>query len=240
MATFNKSDWKYLGGSARNYQNVNTGEIISRRRYDTLSKGISYEAKAAHNRAINPKLAVLRPARGRKSALRYDAETREQFATSRIERAEVKRREREEEKARKALEREIARKQKKRVRAKHVTKQSLRPGNMAIRYPFNDYGELSRMLDEAKKIGVVFGYSLGWHGVDTRTGQEKDVTVFTLSHINTRISEDEFYDEMDNSYLDYSYLSFMYFWVHIRFTKQYAIEKAIKAGRTDWIRRYGA
>lgn len=68
--------WKYLGGSKREYVNLETGELLPRRQYDkrfgSLAKGgfTSYEQKAKANRKLNSLLAQARPARGRPSTVK--------------------------------------------------------------------------------------------------------------------------------------------------------------------------
>lgn len=64
-----------LGGSTRKYRNNETGEIISRYKYDKLyGSTVDYKgnthAKAKANRLSNPELALARPAKGRKSTLK--------------------------------------------------------------------------------------------------------------------------------------------------------------------------
>lgn len=68
------SDWRYLGGKTRRYQNVATGETISRRQYDQrfgrlAESGLTLEKFARKNLMRDPALAMARPARGRKSAI---------------------------------------------------------------------------------------------------------------------------------------------------------------------------
>lgn len=67
--------WKPLGGSSRNYVNLETGEILSRRqfdrRYGSLAKAnfTSYEKKAQANKKLDIELQKSRPARGRQSTI---------------------------------------------------------------------------------------------------------------------------------------------------------------------------
>lgn len=65
------SDWKYLGGSSRQYRNEKTGEVISRRQYDkrfgSLKKrGVTSYEKGAKLSA--PEVVASRPAKGRGKA----------------------------------------------------------------------------------------------------------------------------------------------------------------------------
>lgn len=60
------SQWKPSGGSARNYVNLDTGQVLSRRQFDKRSERLgqysSYEAKA---KATPAEVRAARPARGR-------------------------------------------------------------------------------------------------------------------------------------------------------------------------------
>ena len=64
------SDYRYLGGKTRQFQNINTGEILSRRQYERrVLNRESFESKAARNRLENEILQRARPAKGRKTSL---------------------------------------------------------------------------------------------------------------------------------------------------------------------------
>lgn len=224
------ANYKPLGGKTRRYLNLDTGEEISRRQYLKETKNTSFEEIAANNRARNPLQAALRPARGRKSALKDDA--REMIAQARIE-ADRRRRELDEERRQKRrIELEIQRAVNKKVRRKKVTKALLPAGKMGVRLPFGEYSDYLAMLKEARAIGVVFAYSLGAVMRDEETAQERDATLYPLMSIKDTVDEEDLKDTTAEFIESKSYgLVFAHWFIHLAYSKQYALEKAKRAKR---------
>lgn len=218
---FNPAEWRSLGGTSRNYENIKTGDRMSRRAFDALKNGISYEAKAAHNKALNPELQALRPARGRRSHVRSDDWIKKEIAAQRLE---AKRLKEEAEKKRKeaaALERKNVRLSAKKIRVKKVKKHLIPKGQIGWRIGFNDYSELAALLADARKTGVIFAYGLGFVGVDERVGELRPVTVFRMMAISTNIPESEFNDAMEAALQEYSYIRPAHFFVHFAIDKNF-------------------
>lgn len=226
MATKLLPGFKYLGGKTRRYLNTITGEEISRRQYDKLvNPVISYEKKAAHNKAINPKAAILKPARGRKSYVNAPDWVKEEIAESRLE-AEKTRKETEAaiKKGNKA-ERDTTRLSAKKVKVKKVRKHLIPKNRIGWRLAFNTWDELNTMVKDAKATGVIFAYALGFVGVDSRIGVLRPVMLQGFKSINNIISEQEFYELMGDAIAQYTYMKLAYYFV------QFAIDKKFVAGR---------
>lgn len=63
-------DLRYLGGKARNFENIHTGKIVGRRTFEEKVLGRqSFENKAASNAKANKIKQQARPARGRRSRI---------------------------------------------------------------------------------------------------------------------------------------------------------------------------
>lgn len=218
-------------GNNERFINTETGIEISRRAYDKIRRGLSNEQLRDINAEIEPEKQLARPARGRSSALKAPAEVRRDIVAARKEeQTQRKRREaelKEQQKITNKIEREKARK----VKRKVIRKQLLVPGRMGARISFNDYSEYLDAVKEAKKSGVVFSYSLGWHGVDERTGLTRDVTVFTGASVNLIRGEDEFDAEFEASIEEKSYMIFLNYWMHVAFSKSFAEEWAKRNGK---------
>lgn len=78
----------YIRLPGRRYQDINTGEIVSRRQAEKRLGRESFEAKQARNRATNYELQKQRPARGRKSTL--PKKPRKQSTSNRARRIRLK------------------------------------------------------------------------------------------------------------------------------------------------------
>lgn len=239
MAEFDIRDWVRVPGSARRYKNQKTGVEVSRHQFDKMRFGLTHRQKAKQSFLADPKTALLRPAKGRKSALSAPPEIREAIAVARLDARAQKELEKEQEKLTKAQIRKIERALNKKVPQAKITKQSLKTAHMGVRKPFSDYKDYLRLLNDARNLGVIFSYSLGWRGVSERpenAGQYLDVTVITQQHISKTISEDDFNQEFENSFLEKSYMTFKNFFMHFAFKKEYAQER-IKKSKDPKIKR---
>lgn len=225
---FRVSDWESLGGKARKYRNIKTGEEISRWAYNKLKTGVDFRTAAEHARIINPEVAVLRPARGRKSALKKTGVERKMIAEARIEdrqrREEIAKQQAEVRK----LERKIDRARNKKVKRRKITKAALIPGRRAVRTPFNTYGEYLEIFAEAKRIGVVAFMGVGVVGLDENTGEERDATIFTMRLLTRPIPEDEFEDEVTNFLEAKAYFAFSHYFAHVAYRADYADAKSLR------------
>lgn len=222
--------FKPLGGLARRYLDTQTGEEISRWQYQKLTNGLDFREQARTNRKADPMLAELRPAKGRKSAVKSVGLERELIAEARLEEREKKKALEEKRKAEKKLNSTIQRKQKRKVRQKQVSKQLLKPGSYGARISFIDYDGYVKAVKEAQKTGVVFSYSLGLIGVDENTGADLGITAFKLTHVNSIYSRKVFEDEMSAVKESYSYFIFLHYFMHLAYKKDFAQSRANQKG----------
>lgn len=221
MATNNVlQGWKYLGGKDRRYKNEATGQELSRRQYDKLAGRLSYEAKARHNKLINPELSVIRPARGRKSYVKSEDWIKKEIAAQRIEAEALKKKA----EAAAKKEKEIARKNErlvgKKIKVKKVAKRYFPKGRIGWRIPFNTYADYRALLKDAKATGAIFAYGLGYVAVDERIGDYKTVTVFPMRSLSMVEDEEDFYTAMFDSLEQYSYLKLAHYFIHFAIDKK--------------------
>lgn len=220
-----------LGGKSRRYRVLETGEEISRREYLKRTKGTSFEKIRDENLKRDPLTSVLRPARGRRSALK--AEEKQLIAQARLE----ERRERELrekiEKERRRVERQIKKVVGKKVSRRKITKRLLKPGRLGARIVFNNYSEYREALREMRALGdeVVWGYGVGVVIANEETGDERDATLWTLQGINETIDEDELDDVTQEFIESRAYnAQFARWFMHVRFAKNFALAKAKQYG----------
>lgn len=212
-----------LKGSARRYLDNVTGKEVSRRQYQEYMRGgTTNEQLAAINRAQNPIIAAARPAKGRKSALRASPQEREIIAQARIE--DKLRREviKQEAKKQREIEKLLAKRgAKKPKRRKRITLSLLQPGRIGRRIEFYTYQDYVEMFAEAKSGGKVKFYGLGMQGYHENTGQELDITVFTMRTFTRPLPEDEFNAHMEEEMENRTYFVFTNYWMHLAFDKQF-------------------
>lgn len=218
------ANFKPLGGTSRNYLNLGTGEVISRRQYLKQTQGTSFEEIARKNKALNPELSALRPAKGRKSALKSEAA--KMIAEARLEAERRKKEIADAKKAEKKKLKEIERAVSKKVRSKKVTKALLKPGKMGVRVAFGDYDRYLGIMKEAQDIGVVFSYSVGAVLRDEETGDERDAIIFGQRIIRDVIPQEELFRQTMAFMESKTYgLVFVHWFVHLSYAKAYAKAK---------------
>jgi len=224
------ANFERVPGPARQYRNTDTGEIISRRKYLEQKRGVSNEMFAKMNAVTNPELAALRPARGRKSALKLSKTEQELIAQARLEDKLRQREIREEAKKKREIEKLLKKRgTKKQIKRRRITGALLQPGRMGRRIPFETYDDYVEMFKEAKAGGKVKFYGLGMQGYHENTGQELDITVFTMRTLTRPIPEDEFFAVMEEALEERLYFVFTNYWMHLAFSKEYAAQRAAKA-----------
>lgn len=226
---FKKSRYKALGGKSRRYLDTETGATISRRTYQKLSEGLSFEEKAATNFARDAKAAILRPAKGRQSQRKAVGLEREMVAEMRLEERERITRAKTLEKETRKIERTIQRKINRKVKQKKVTKQLLKAGSYGARISFVDYEGYLKAQREAVATGVIIAYSLGLVGVDENTGQDRGITVFPLRFVTDVIDRDTFDEEMTAAIERYSYFMVSHYFMHLAYKKDFARGKKSEA-----------
>ncbi len=180
-----RGDWKRAPGKARNYVNTKTGAQISRRQYDehygSAAAFRTYERKAAHKAAESE--APLRPARGRKSALKLPQKERERIALERREAVAQK-------KIDKAINRSQARKPRtpKSLTSKNFPTKRL---GRAFELPI-EYAEIEGFRQKAAAWGNARGYFVGANFIDTRTGDTGSFAMSQLRSMRKAFSEVDF------------------------------------------------
>lgn len=228
-----RSDYVRVPGPQRYYQHITTGEKITRRQYDKLA-GIQYERKAHANKTINESLQVLRPARGRKSALKTSKFEQQIISEARLD-----------EKRRKEAKRRIEKKERQQVRkAQHnktktrrvrgISVQSLKKGSMGVRRDFDTYEQYLILLESARKLYVrfdgnreraVFGYAIGVRGYDTESPRELGAFLMRLQYIDKTISRDDLLSLLSDFEESKPYFQVVNFFIHFAFNKSYALWK---------------
>lgn len=207
--------------------NTETGEEISRRQYQNLVKGISFEAKAKKNKEESLAQSLARPARGRtKAATQQEIEGRLEAAATR---AELQNRAR--------LERKAAQKGKPK-RVKTIRPQLLRTGHLGERIDFYTYEDYEELIKQANRQTVggkrlITAYGVGIMGIDERTGAELGATLFTLRSPRMKIDEDELEAATEDFIFDHPYFIFTNYFMHLAFNRDYAEGRAKAAKRKN-------
>ena len=219
------SDWVRLGGKSQRYKNRKTGEEISRRQYDKLKSPLSYEARAKHNKLLNPGEQLLRPARGRKSYRRAPEWQRAEILEQRKAQKAAREKEREAKKQTRKIERDTKRLENKKIRVRSVKKHLIPKGRIAWRIPFKSYSDLIKLINDARATGVIFAYGLGMIGVDTRIGVERPIWVVPYMSIKDTISEREFDAVMQEALDAHSYMTLGGYFIQLAIDKNFAFRK---------------
>lgn len=225
-----------LKNKKREYLDTTTGEVVSKRFRDTTlrsqfsEKRVSNEAAAAMAKRTTPELAVSRPARGRTSLLKKTQTEREFIAAARIEAEQKKIEQHKAVLAENARLRMLARKANKKVTRKNISARLLKAGRTGARVPFNSYEEYLIMLEQAKKVKEITFYGLGMTGFNENTGEEYNITVFTMEYIkNKPIKPEVFEEEYRDAIESRVYFVFQYYWMFLAFDKKFAASKRDKA-----------
>ena len=227
--------WERIAGSARRYRNTVTGEILSRRQYDQLTKGITYEQKAKDNKQRNLKEALARPARGRtKARTEQEKEIRLDLEYKRQEIARTT-----------ALEKKAAQRAKK-TRVKKIRPQLLKTGHRAARVDFTTYEEYAEYVEQMNAVKLPNGmrlitsYGIGIVGYDERTGRELGATLVPLQSPRVKLNENDLEQVTDDFLEQKSYFMYSHHYLHLHFNKQYAegrLEKARQKSLSPAYRR---
>ena len=227
--------WVRLSGAARNYQNTETGEVLSRRQYDQrfgrLAKaGIkSNEEQASKNREQNLEAQLARPARGRESVRKYGEETQRAIIEGRKQFAKQKQ-------ETEAMQKKIRAMKARANRApKKVSDRLLQAGRIGKRFdvPLN-YEAIRDVIESAKGSHVV-AYGVGLNGIDSRTGAEisywyRRSRFGGMMDIGTSFTHADYAAMMEQAN-EKGYFVPVSAFVHLAFDKDYAAHKKEKAVR---------
>lgn len=214
-----------LGGKSRRFLDTETGKEISRRQYQNLVKGISFEAKAKLNKAESLGESLARPARGRtKAATQQEIENRLEAARIQAETRNYNK-----------LNAKAAR-QAKSIKLKTIRPQLLKTGHRAERIPFNSYAQYETLLKQANSVKapngkrLISSYGLGIVGYHEITGEMLTATLLTLTSPRVKLTEDEFDDLTDEFIESRAYFIYSHHYMHLHFDTEYA-ESRLKKSR---------
>ena len=182
---YDRADWVRVPGGARRYASVqNPGVTISRRQFDehygSAAFHGTYEKKARVN-AKEPQ-QLLRPARGRKSALKLTPAQKE----AELARRRVIKQETQQEKLVRKLETKKIRTPQK------ITLRNFKSGHVIRKIRTGvDQEEIERLRYEGQKSKIIFGYWVGLEMVSERDGQMKSVSLFTQRDIKLPFTDED-------------------------------------------------
>lgn len=224
-----------LKNKKREYLDTTTGEVVSKRFRDTTlrsqfsEKRVSNEAAAAMAKRVTPELAVSRPARGRTSLLKKTQTEREFIAAARIEAEQKKIEQHKAVIAENARLRMLQRKANKKVTVRNVTTRLLKAGRSGARIPFNTYEEYLILKSQAKDLGKIIAYGLGMTGFNENTGEEYNITVFTMMSVkNKPIPREVFEETFEEEIESRTYFVFQHYWMHLAFAMDYVRAREAK------------
>ena len=222
--------FKRFPGRNERFLVIATGEEISRRKYDLIRRGISNEALARINKATELSEQLARPARGRKSVLKEPDFVKSVVIKSRIQEKAKREVLTKVAKAQKQIDRKIERARNKKISTPKFSGGLLKAGRKARRVLYSEYDDYLKLYADMKKSGIVFGYSVGALGVDTRTGEQRGAFLFPLKGFDSPIDPDE-YAEVFSEWLEsHAYIEYIADMLQISFEPKYYEAKAVRAG----------
>jgi len=223
--------YKRLPGRSERFVEIATGKEISRRQYDKLRRGISNEKLAEINKKFHATESFARPARGRASARKLAPEIRAEVVRARREAEEIKKAAERATRESRKIGRQIERIKSRKIRPLPKFSVSwLKPGHMAARRLFSDYGEYLRAFNEMRSSGKVFAYALGVYGVDTRTAAPMAAIVVPMRALDRPLSEKQFYEIMGDWVNEHSYFELVSYLLHVAFKREVYESRAIRHG----------
>ena len=185
-----ESEWKRLPGKTkRRYQNIKTGEIISRRYFDEhygrlAKQGLkTNEEQAKVNKFREGIEQLAKPARGRTIIKENDAEIRKQILEARKELEEQKNK-----------EKLLIKKQNKKPRTpSKITLKNFKPGTegRVFRVHF-DFDDISNFINVGKAYQGIFAYGVGIEFFNELKGNVGAATLFKHRHITVPFTQADF------------------------------------------------
>ena len=203
---FRATDWKRIPGGARRYVNAKTGDEISRRQYLQHYGGATaygtLEKRAKHLSKTEKQL--LRPARGRKSALRLsETEKIVEYNKRKVNKREAE--------ADKKIARELS---KKRRAPKKITIDNFKRGKISrnVVLPI-EFEPIEAVRQEAEDSKLVFGYMVGANLI-TSEGEDRTFVAIKLRSISKKFTERDYQNLLDKAN-EISYAKLVSFFVHL-------------------------
>lgn len=190
---FDKSDWVRVPGAARRYRNLkNPNVTISRRQFDEHYGSVAFFGTNEKKARVNAQsaLQLLRPARGRKSALKLTPAQKE---------AELNRRRviAQEAKQEKLTQRLSSRKN--RLPTK-ITIHNFSKGKQIRRFRTDvDRKQIEGLRIAAQRSKIVLSYWVGLEMVSDRDGQLKSVSLFPQREISMPFTQQDMKKAMDKA-----------------------------------------
>lgn len=218
---YDRNDWVRVPGALRRYAlRSNPSITISRRQFDehygAASAYGTYEKKAKAK--STEREALLRPARGRKSARKLSPEQQEVELNRRKvaakESAIDKRVQRERNKAHKYPTR--------------IDLRSFKKGSIyrVIELPVS-HSAIESVRAAASKSRIVFGYYVGANMIDDRSGERISFAQFGLRDVHMAYTERDFQTLMDKA-KEKSYAQLVSTWIHLKLKEDIAIKNGWK------------
>jgi len=219
---YDARDWIPLGGTSRNYRNVFTGDIISRRQFK--------QHYAPSIKSIEP-LAL--PARGRTSTRKLTPTQREVELGRR--RVEVKQ---------KTAKKKIARIQKHKPRSSHsFALRSFKKKHQSKIFEVNpDVDEINTIRLQALRSGNISSYIVGILLIDGDTGAERSISLFSARYIRDAFTEADLEhgeDAIENLHVSQKSgsLTAVAWWMRVFLKRAAAIKHGIKFPEQSLMRR---
>lgn len=218
---YERGDWIRIPGGSRRYRNLRNPDItISRRQFDehygSASLFGTYEKKAKKNAGSNTQL--LRPARGRKSALKLSAAEKEkELGRRKVVQAESKQQH--------LINRLV---DKKNTIPKTISLRNFSKGKQIrkFRTPV-DKEAIETIRAAGARSRIIFGYWVGLEMVSERDGQIKTPSLFSQRDINEPFTDEDFEAALQYAATK-TYATLTGMWIALHLKRDAAIRNGVK------------
>jgi hypothetical protein len=218
---YDKADWRRVPGGARRYYNVQNPDVtISRRQYDEHYGAVKFFGTNERKARLNAQQPgqLLKPARGRSSALKLSPSEKE----AELNRRKVSRQEQQKDKLVSKLS------SKKNKLPTKITLKNFRPKTQIRKFRTGvNQKEIEGLRLAAYKSRIVFGYWVGLEIVSERDGKVKTPSLFTQRDIAIPFTEADLYKAVENAQV-LSYAQITGMWIAFHLTKAAAIKNGAR------------
>ena len=210
----NGERWQSQGGTARNFINLDTGEIMPRRQFDKTYGALAkqgfktYESKAAANLRAEGQEQLAKPARGRSSIRKLQGPVKYDILQTRIEQAK--------EKALFKAERRLS--ERKARTPKKLSVSNFKPGKQGRTFRVElSYEAIRDFIKTASKYSGAFSYNAGIEFFDTRTGRTGAANIIKGRHFSVPFDDSDWedFEAWDNEH-DYAQAAFAYVYIALK------------------------